>query len=111
MTALNMKQADAIRSGPQVIYNLTQLLIKFPCGLGGCLILTTIGKQFNLKGLALIGSISYELYLVHGYVLQWVSISMIGGLLFIAGSVFGAMLLHRGAQMIKKPCRRLLLMD
>lgn len=105
IVALAIKQTDYIRNSPQIIYNFIQLLIKLPCGLGICFILLSIGKKLNLKIFAVIGAISYELYLVHGYILQWVNVSLTGEIKFIVGSVAGAIVLHFIMSFIKQSVR------
>ncbi|WP_207645565.1 hypothetical protein [Marvinbryantia formatexigens] len=102
IVALAVKQIDFIRNLPQISYNFIQLLIKLPCGLGICFMLISIGKKLNLKVFAIIGAISYELYLVHGYILQWVNVSISGEIIFIVGSVAGAIILHYVMSLIKK---------
>lgn len=105
IVALAIKQTDFIRNSPQIIYNFIQLLIKLPCGLGICFMLLSIGKKLNLKIFAVIGVISYELYLVHGYILQWVNVSLTGEIIFIVGSVAGAIVLHYIMSFIKQGIR------
>lgn len=105
LIALVTKQTDFIRNSSQIIYKFVQLLIKLPCGLGICFILLSIGKKLNLTIFAAIGAISYELYLVHGYILQWISVSMISEIIFIIGSVAGAIILHFIVSYIKQNVR------
>lgn len=80
---LVLKQTSVIKNAPQLIYNLVQLMIKLPCGIGVCGWIISINKKLNLKFLDLVGKISYELYLVHGYVLGMVSISVGGAFIFV----------------------------
>lgn len=101
IAALAIKQTDFIRNADQIIYNFVQLLIKLPCGLGLCLITILIAKKLNLIIFAIIGAISYELYLVHGYVLQWVDVSFTGEIVFVIGSLLGAVILHYAMKAIK----------
>ena len=46
-----------------------------------------IGKCINISWLKWIGLISYELYLVHGYILENVQVTILGAMEFIVGSV------------------------
>lgn len=101
IATLAIKQTDFIRNADQIIYNFVQLLIKLSCGLGLCLIIISIAKKLNLRIFAIIGAISYELYLVHGYVLQWVNVSFAGEIIFIIGSLIGAVMLHYVMKAIK----------
>lgn len=101
IVALAIKQTELIRNADQIIFNFVQLLIKLPCGLGLCLITISLAKKMNLRMFAIIGAISYELYLVHGYILQWVNASFTGEIIFIFGSLIGAVILHYVMKVIK----------
>ena len=105
---LALKQTDIVRNAPQLVYNFIQLMIKLPCGLGMCLILISVRKMINCKLFWSIGAISYELYLVHGYILPLVPVSVGGELTFIGVSVGTALALHYLLKLIKKPCKRIL---
>ncbi len=83
--ALGVKQFDLIRSGPQIIFNLIQLMIKLPCGLGIMLIIWELGKHMNLRFFNLIGIVSYEIYITHGYVLGAVTHTYTQAVLFVFG--------------------------
>ena len=101
IVALAIKQTELIRNADQIIFNFVQLLIKLPCGLGLCLITISLAKKMNLRMFAIVGAISYELYLVHGYILQWVNASFTGEIIFIFGSLIGAVILHYVMKAIK----------
>lgn len=90
---LSLKQTDVIRMGPLIVFKFIQMLIKLPCGLGLCLVAMSVASKINLRFLALVGTISYELYLVHGYVLSQVSLSIKGELVFLGLSTVGTVLL------------------
>lgn len=76
--SLGVKQISIIRNAPQIIYNLVQLMIKLPSGLGICFCIISINKKIFLKPLSMVGKIAYELYLVHGYILENVNASING---------------------------------
>lgn len=78
---LGLKQLPVIRTSPQIIMNFVQLCIKSPCGLGLLIFVYRIGLKS--KVLNFIGSISYELYIIHGYILGIVPVSFCGILLFL----------------------------
>ncbi len=90
---LALKQTDVIRMGALIVVKFTQMLIKLPCGLGLCLIAMSISSKVNLRFLALVGVISYELYLVHGYVLSRVPLSIKGEIVFLGLSTVLAVFL------------------
>ena len=99
---LVLKQTSVIRNAPPLIYNLVQLMIKLPCGIGVCGWIISINKKLNLKFLDLVGKISYELYLVHGYVLGMVSISVGGAFIFVLISTIVTIIFYYAVKVIKK---------
>lgn len=93
IACLAIKQLPIVRSAPQIVMNLVQLGIKLPIGLGMMIVMHHVMKRWKLRLLYYIGLISYELYLIHGYVLSSVPISLKGMMLFVlitgvASSVF-----------------------
>ncbi len=90
---LALKQFPALRASPQPVMNCIQLLIKLPCGLGVVILGTRLLADRSCPPLELVGGMSFELYLAHGYLLQWVPKNLPGFLLFLVGSaVFAAAL-------------------
>lgn len=90
---LALKQTEVIRMGSLIVFKFIQMLIKLPCGLGLCLVVMSISSKINLRFLALVGTISYELYLVHGYILSQVPLSIKGELVFLGLSIVLAVFL------------------
>ena len=84
---LALKQFPIVRSAHPLIMNMIQLFIKLPIGLGVLILIYFIGKYINISWLKWIGLISYELYLVHGYILENVRVTVLGAMEFIVGSV------------------------
>lgn len=84
---LALKQFPIIRSAHPLIMNMIQLFIKLPIGMGVLILAYFIGKCINISWLKWIGLISYELYLVHGYILENVQVTILGAMEFIVGSV------------------------
>ena len=99
---LVLKQTSVIRNAPQLIFNLVQVMIKLPCGIGVCGWINSINKKMNLKLLDLVGKISYELYLVHGYVLGMVSINVRGAFIFVLISTIVTIIFYYVVKIIKK---------
>lgn len=69
--SLAIKQTDLIRSAPEIIFKFVQLLIKLPIGFGSVMIIWQVSKKINLAFLNFMGVISYEYYIIHGYVLGY----------------------------------------
>ncbi len=85
---LVMKQLPVVRTAPQIVMNIVQLLIKFPCGLGIIILLHRLSLLKTLQTILIFtGGISYELYLIHGYTLGYVSVNMLGAVLFILTTI------------------------
>lgn len=102
---LALKQMSFIRNAPQTIFNLIQLMIKLPCGLGAGFWIVSIKKRCNLKLFNFIGTISYELYLVHGYVICMVAKNVIGAIAFWLLSILFAVILSLCVNLIQKSLR------
>lgn len=87
MAFLVLKQLSVIRSAPQLIYNLVQLFIKCPFALGLIIIsYILLSKKITLKYFAWMGSVSYELYLLHGYILPYME-GLGGAIVFWIASI------------------------
>ncbi len=89
--ALAFKQIDFVRNSPELCVKAVQLLIKLPIGIFIVYAIYQIGQKVSLNGLAYIGTLSYEMYLVHGFVLEKVDVSMIGVMTFVVLSTIGTM--------------------
>ena len=59
-----------------------QLLIKEPLGLGTCLIISMMDCSVLVRLLKSIGKMAYELYLIHGYLLEMVGKTIFGASMF-----------------------------
>lgn len=68
IVALGIKQFETVRNAPQIIFNVVQLLIKLPIAIGIIMLVLSryVNANVKFRGLYLLGSISYELYLLHG---------------------------------------------
>lgn len=71
ITFLAIKQTDLIRSAPKTIFNLVQLFIKLPIGFGSVMMIWQLSKKINLDFIKIVGVISYEYYIIHGYILGY----------------------------------------
>lgn len=85
VACLAIKQLPIVRSAPQIMMNLVQLGIKLPIGFGLMILCYAIVGRWKRIGAALgaVGIISYELYLIHGYVLAAVPASFVGVMMFV----------------------------
>lgn len=106
---LAIKQIPLVRNMPQIVISFVQLMIKLPCGSGMCVICYLLRNKINYKFFSLVGAISYELYLIHGYVLQNVSVGLQGEIVFVVFSALGALILHFILKVIRKPVYKMLM--
>lgn len=85
IACLAVKQLPVVRSAPQLVMNMVQLGIKLPIGLGMMILCYFLIGEMKWIGILLgaIGAISYELYLVHGYILEAVPVSVMGFMIFV----------------------------
>ena len=85
VVCLAIKQLPIVRSTPQIVMNFVQLGIKLPIGFGLMILCFVIVCRWKWIGTALgaVGIISYELYLIHGYVLAAVPASIVGVVMFV----------------------------
>jgi peptidoglycan/LPS O-acetylase OafA/YrhL len=91
---LALKQLSVIRSAPQYVYNLVQLFIKWPVAMGIIIIgYILLSQNIRLRCFTFAGAISYELYLIHGYILPHMS-GINGAILFLVFSVGMSMGYH-----------------
>lgn len=107
---LAVKQLQIVRQAPAIVYHFVQLLIKFPCGLGLCFIVPNLLRVLNMRFFYYMGAVAYELYLVHGYVLRRVPVTIPGQLAFFVISAALTVLLWSTMKGINKIQRRILRM-
>ncbi len=92
---LLFKQLPIARSSPQIIMNIIQLCIKFPCALGLIIIMHCLSiHPLQNKICTLIGKCSYELYLIHGYTLNIVPTTIVGAVTFFIVTLIISLLYH-----------------
>ena len=113
---LAFKQTTLIREAHYLIFNFVQLMIKLPIGLGLCVLLSTVFVCKRSLGIAslilnyvksffsMLGKASYEIYLLHGYVLYSMPKSHIGVVAFIFLLFLFTFILRRLLMLIKKKC-------
>ena len=98
---LALKQLPAVRSAPGVVMNAVQLMIKLPCALGFIMLVHRFVSTKKLTAIQAFGRISYPLYLIHGYVLAFVSVTPLGAVLFFAISIAGAFVFNIALDLLK----------
>ena len=83
VAVLAIKQLSFVRNSNEYIYSLVELFIKLPCAIGVMILVYHVVKRIKLKPIYWVGMISFELYIIHGYVLEQVPITALGAFLFI----------------------------
>lgn len=105
---LALKQLPVVRQSPVLIFRLVQLMIKFPCGLGICIIGTSLLRVLNMQFFYYVGAIAYEIYLIHGYVLSQMPVTIQGAIIFMSVSTGMAVCLRFIMSKTKRWQKRLL---
>lgn len=105
---LAIKQFPMVRTAPQIVYNLVEMFIKIPCGFGVMQLTWNLSKNLNMKIFGWIGTIGYELYLIHGYILSRVEVNWYGWIIFIMLSFGSAKLLYKIKKMTNPYLRNVL---
>ena len=87
---LGLKQLGVVREAPQLIFNLVQMSIKLPCALGIIIIAWELSRFISFRFFSMIGTISFELYIIHGYILGLTHATITDAGIFIAASAIAA---------------------
>ena len=94
-------QLNVVKNLPYLISNAMALLTCLPMAIG----IMMFGKSFSVifenKLLAVIGMISYEIYLVHAFTLEMIKPSMISVFIFVVVTYVLAYILHIGMRKMK----------
>lgn len=115
---LAIKQLEFIRQSSKFVLNIIDLCIKW-FGMVGVLIVIYIvfswikeKQNYSMKGLVFIGTISYELYLVHGYALEIFETSYskpICAIIFLCVSIIGAIFMWKLDEFVSRWLKKCLL--
>ena len=106
--ALAVKQLPIVRQASTLIFNAVQLVIKLFSALGLIAILMSLATKLHLRFFRYVGAISFELYLIHGYVLKQTTITILGAILFIVVTAAIAVFLWIILQKLSKVERKIL---
>lgn len=94
-------QLHVVKELPYLVSNMIAILTCLPMAIG----ILFFGKKFSgffeNKMLLMVGTISYEVYLVHAFTLKLVDMSVMSSLFFIAVTYVCAYILHMGTRKIK----------
>ena len=94
-------QLQVVKELPLLFSNTLALLTCFPMAIGILVGGKVIRLLFENKMLLLVGSMSYEIYLVHVFTLKFVNKSIRGVCLFTVLTLFFACILHVGMRKMK----------
>ena len=95
-------QLNAVKSMPYIVSNAMALLTCLPMAIGIMAFGKSFGGLFENKMFLAMGTISYEVYLIHAYTLNFIENSYISIFCFIAGTLSVAWLLSRLFSLILK---------
>ena len=95
-------QLNVVKSMPYIVSNAMALLTCLPMAIGIMAFGKSFGGLFENKMFLAMGTISYEVYLIHAYTLNFIENSYISIFCFIAGTLSIAWLLSRLFSLILK---------
>ena len=95
-------QLNAVKSMPYIVSNAMALLTCLPMAIGIMAFGKSFGGLFENKMFLAMGTISYEVYLIHAYTHNFIENSYISIFCFIAGTLSVAWLLSRLFSLILK---------
>ena len=95
-------QLNVVKNLPYLVSNAMALLTCFPIAIGIMVFGKLFGGLFENKMLAMTGMISYEIYLIHAFTLDFVQNNYISIFGFIAGTLSIVWLLNRLLSLILK---------
>ena len=99
---MGLTQLHIVKELPYLISNMMSLLTCLPVAIGILLFGKAFHKFFENKMLHTVGTISYEIYLVHAFTLNLVKPTIMNILLFIVITYLFAYILHLGIRKVKK---------
>ena len=105
---LAFKQLSFIRNSPVYLFYTVELIVKLFIAVGSIGIIFFVLKFISLKPLTWLGTISYELYLVHYFVFEHVDNNLYGMIIFVVASLAGAFLFWLVIEKTKKYQKMLL---
>lgn len=94
-------QLNVVKNLPYLVSNAMALLTCLPMAIGIMVFGKSFSELFENKLLALIGMISYEIYLVHAFTLGIVKPSTISVFVFVVVTYIFAYILHIGIRKVK----------
>lgn len=80
---LAIKQLEIIRDAPAIVFNFVQLMIKLPCALGILIGVWMTSRKINLRFFQWVGMLSFDIYIIHGYLLEKTEVNYCGAIMFI----------------------------
>ena len=104
---LAVKQLSFIRNSPVYLFCTVELIVKLFLGVGSIGLIYFVLKYIKLKPLYWLGTISYELYLVHYFVFEHVQNNAQGMIIFVVASLSGAVLFWLLIEKTKKYQKKL----
>lgn len=99
---LAFKQLSVIRAAHQLVINFIQLGIKAPIEIGLGISFCLLNRYYNVHLFKWFRLISYELYLIHGYVLENLQHSVTGIFSFVIKTIVSSLILNRILFFVKK---------
>ena len=99
-------QLETVKQLPYLLSNMMALLTCFPMAIGLLALGKSYGEVFQNRMLIAIGEISYEIYLVHVFILPIINNNILNIISFVFLTVAEAFILHIGIKMKDKDARK-----
>lgn len=106
---LGLKQISSIHENTTFVFDIVQLLIKLPTGLGIMELTWFLSKKINMKIFLYIGLFGFELYIIHGYILEKVLVTLNGAIAFMVIAFGSAIIYHLFVKKINRYMKRVML--
>ena len=87
-------QHETVKKMPYIVSNMLSIWTCFPLAIAVIALMVWLPKLFKNKFLVYMGDISYELYLVHTFTLDFVSTKLLNIVIFIIVTAIAATVLH-----------------
>ncbi len=94
-------QLNVVKNLPYLVSNTMELFTCLPMAIGIMVFGKSFSGLFENKMLAVTGTISYEIYLVHAFTLGMIKLSIISVFIFVVATYVLAYILHIGTRKVK----------
>lgn len=106
---LGLKQIPSIHGNKTFVFDIIQILIKLFAGLGIMELTWFLSKKINMRIFEYIGLFGFELYIIHGYILEKVPLTLKGANFFVVIAFGSAIIYHLFVKKISRYMKMVIL--